>query len=146
MGVQYSYKGCLTFMYNSQIRLLFPWCDGHVDSLLWPQDQLSHQSDVLSLIQGLHFVVAQYIREDSLLFRQGKLLSYAVPGSCTEGRVGIRVSLDDPLLQEVVRVKVLRVGELFMVAMQVVDVDNDVAAGWQAVSSCERDHKLASIF
>jgi hypothetical protein len=59
----------------------------------------------------------QYIGQDCLLLQQGELLTYAVPGTRAEGDVGVGVSFHYSLRQEVVRVKLLWVGELIRVPM-----------------------------
>ena len=66
-------------------------------------------------------VVTQDVGQHGLHLQHSELLAYAVPGAGAEGDIGIGMSLCYPLRQEVVRVKLLRVGELIRVPMDVID-------------------------
>ena len=66
-------------------------------------------------------VVTQHARQHRLHLQHSKLLAYAVPRAGTEGDEGIGVPLCYPLWQEVIRVELLRVGELSRVLMDVID-------------------------
>ena len=61
--------------------------------------------------------MTQYVGQHRLFLQEGELLSYAVPRAGAEGDVGVGMSLCYPLWQEVVRVELLRVGELIRVPM-----------------------------
>jgi len=74
--------------------------------------------------------VTQHVGQHCLLLKHSKLLAYAVPGTGTEGDVGIGVSLCYPLWQEVVRVELLRVGELSRVAMEEIYYEMNYTACW----------------
>jgi len=73
--------------------------------------------------------VTQDVGQHCLHLQHSELLAYAVPGTSAEGDVGIGVSLCYPLRQEVVRVKLFRVGELIRVAMDVIDVHCQLHSG-----------------
>jgi hypothetical protein len=72
-------------------------------------------------------------RQHRFLLQQSKLLTYAVPGTGTEGDVGIGVSLCYPLWQEVVWVKVFRVRVLVRITVHIEDLKIDHAASWYKV-------------
>jgi len=64
----------------------------------------------------------QDVGQHRLHLQHSELLAYAVPGTCAEGDVGVGLSLCYPLWQEVVRVKLLTVGEVIRVPMDVIDL------------------------
>jgi hypothetical protein len=77
--------------------------------------------DVFPLVKGPHVVVTWDAGQHSLLLQQSVFLTYAVPGTSIEGDEGVGVSLCYSLWQEVVRIKLLRVGEVISVPTDVID-------------------------
>ena len=91
--------------------------------LLWGLHQFI-VSALLSmcLVNGTRTIVKQHVGQHCLHLQHSKLLAYAVSGTSAEVDVGIGVSLCYPLWQEVVRVKLLTVGEVIRVPMDVIDL------------------------
>ena len=102
----------------------------------WPAvDRLEHQfannTNLVHLHRRLDLVVENHFGQDYFHLEHGEPLANAIPGPGTEWDISKRVALERVLGRKSIRIKHFRLGIIFWIVVQGVNVDAARAPLWQ---------------